>query len=272
MVYNGIHLAPYLGTVDAGSVKVCGCLSPSSLLCSLFPSLWSRASPGRGCVVGCDHDWCCDDDWWMGSVVSWAAAQRQDTTHCHSTQGTMQSTSPTNTTRKTCHRTHTAPRLTSSRNTAHDTTEKKSLTINTHTQARYNIGPMDPLVLFVGYHSPYCPMRPPCTDPPPKLPLRASSMLAPMQAPHISLCIRCDQPMTKARCPSCRRLATQKGPDLLVEAIPLVPLSLYHMLRLCYAVSGADLGNVGGQVLSSRHDVKFAVVGDGYMRADLERR
>lgn len=59
-------------------------------------------------------------------------------------------------------------------------------------KARYNIGPMDPLVLFVG------------------------------------------------------RLATQKGPDLLVEAIPLV--------------------------LSSRHDVKFAVVGDGYMRADLERR
>ncbi len=42
------------------------------------------------------------------------------------------------------------------------------------------------------------------------------------------------------------RLATQKGPDLLVEAIPLV--------------------------LNSRHDVKFAVVGDGYMRADLERR
>jgi len=42
------------------------------------------------------------------------------------------------------------------------------------------------------------------------------------------------------------RLATQKGPDLLVEAVPLV--------------------------LNSRHDVKFAIVGDGYMRADLERR
>jgi len=59
-------------------------------------------------------------------------------------------------------------------------------------KARYNIGPLDPLVLFVG------------------------------------------------------RLATQKGPDLLVEAVPLV--------------------------LNTRSDVKFAIVGDGYMRADLERR
>ena len=42
------------------------------------------------------------------------------------------------------------------------------------------------------------------------------------------------------------RLATQKGPDLLVEAIPLV--------------------------LASRHDVKFLIVGDGYMKSDLERR
>ena len=59
-------------------------------------------------------------------------------------------------------------------------------------KARYNIGPMDPVVLFVG------------------------------------------------------RLATQKGPDLLLDALPLV--------------------------LAQRSDVKFAFVGDGYMRADLERR
>ena len=41
-------------------------------------------------------------------------------------------------------------------------------------------------------------------------------------------------------------MATQKGPDLLVEAVPLV--------------------------LAQRPEVKFAIVGDGYMRSDLERR
>lgn len=40
------------------------------------------------------------------------------------------------------------------------------------------------------------------------------------------------------------RLSIQKGPDLLLEAIP-----------------GA---------LNSRHDAKFLFVGDGYMRGDLE--
>eukprot|EP00802_Teleaulax_amphioxeia_P005489 Tamp_05493.p1 GENE.Tamp_05493~~Tamp_05493.p1 ORF type:complete len:700 (+),score=90.02 Tamp_05493:299-2398(+) len=59
-------------------------------------------------------------------------------------------------------------------------------------KAKYNMGPLDPLVLFVG------------------------------------------------------RLATQKGPDLLVEAVPMV--------------------------LATRSDVKFVFVGDGYMRGDLERR
>jgi glycosyltransferase involved in cell wall biosynthesis len=42
------------------------------------------------------------------------------------------------------------------------------------------------------------------------------------------------------------RLSIQKGPDLLLEAIP-----------------GA---------LNSRHDAKFVFVGDGHMRGDLERR
>jgi len=59
-------------------------------------------------------------------------------------------------------------------------------------KGRYDMGPLDPLVLFVG------------------------------------------------------RLATQKGPDLLIEAVPLV--------------------------IAQRPEVKFAIVGDGYMRSDLERR
>ncbi|KAA8496035.1 putative glycosyltransferase [Porphyridium purpureum] len=56
----------------------------------------------------------------------------------------------------------------------------------------YGVGPMDPMVLFVG------------------------------------------------------RMATQKGPDILVEAVP-------HVLAL-------------------RPDTKFVIVGDGYMKADLEKR
>lgn len=59
-------------------------------------------------------------------------------------------------------------------------------------RSRYNVGPMDPMVLFVG------------------------------------------------------RMATQKGPDILVEAIPAV--------------------------LAARPDAKFVLVGDGYMKADLVER
>mmetsp|Transcript_5023 Transcript_5023/g.12688 ORF Transcript_5023/g.12688 Transcript_5023/m.12688 type:complete len:257 (-) Transcript_5023:139-909(-) len=59
-------------------------------------------------------------------------------------------------------------------------------------KAAINIGPLDPMVLFVG------------------------------------------------------RLAMQKGPDLLLEAIPLV--------------------------MAKRPDVKFVIVGDGYMRNDLQKR
>jgi glycosyltransferase involved in cell wall biosynthesis len=42
------------------------------------------------------------------------------------------------------------------------------------------------------------------------------------------------------------RLVTQKGPDLLLEAVP--------------------------RILAQRGDAKFAICGDGYMRGDLERR
>eukprot|EP00184_Porphyridium_aerugineum_P005334 CAMPEP_0184700954 /NCGR_PEP_ID=MMETSP0313-20130426/17270_1 /TAXON_ID=2792 /ORGANISM="Porphyridium aerugineum, Strain SAG 1380-2" /LENGTH=473 /DNA_ID=CAMNT_0027160835 /DNA_START=236 /DNA_END=1657 /DNA_ORIENTATION=- len=59
-------------------------------------------------------------------------------------------------------------------------------------RGQYGVGPMDPMVLFVG------------------------------------------------------RLATQKGPDILIEAVP--------------------------SVLAMRPDAKFVIVGDGYMKADLERR
>mmetsp|Transcript_10227 Transcript_10227/g.21451 ORF Transcript_10227/g.21451 Transcript_10227/m.21451 type:complete len:507 (+) Transcript_10227:221-1741(+) len=59
-------------------------------------------------------------------------------------------------------------------------------------RGQYGVGPMDPMVLFVG------------------------------------------------------RLATQKGPDILIEAIP--------------------------HILANRPDAKFVIVGDGYMKDELERR